>query len=236
MGMYSTDVQAPQPSSEERELQREQLELLRQQRSETAELQPFVLKQMGLTRDATGDLRKLTEEEIVAGLSPIEKLARQNLMLQQERVGRALRGELEVDPVLERGLLKEQSQMDADIAMRLGSKAAGESTAAIQRRGEFQERAGLLRAASRRGEISSGTGLELSRLGLASQQAGQMAGQLTAYPSRLAGLTSQFGTAMQPFQYQRGLEFQAAQQTAANKAQFISDLASLGGSVVGMGL
>ncbi len=75
--MSSTKVEAPQPSAEERELQTIQLNQIREQEAEQAQLRPFQLESLGLIEetDEAGatSLRKLTEDERRATLSPSQQ-------------------------------------------------------------------------------------------------------------------------------------------------------------------
>jgi hypothetical protein len=77
MGGGSTTVQAPQPTTEELELQRMQLELSRQSYAEQQAMKPLLLRSMGLrevkNEDGTTSYTNLTEEERLANMSPLER-------------------------------------------------------------------------------------------------------------------------------------------------------------------
>ncbi len=100
--------QAVPLTAAESEAQQLQLESLRRSARQEEELEPFVLRNLRLTRDPeSGTLRRLTDEEFLAGLSPTERQAEENLRLSQERQEKALRGEL---PLTEAGQQKKADE------------------------------------------------------------------------------------------------------------------------------
>ena len=212
-----TTVEAPKPSGEELALMREQLTILRQQRSESERIKPFLLKTMGLVEEA-GAFRSMTEEERLAGMTPNELLAQKALTLSQERQIAALEGKLPVSPALEEGLARQEKMLRENLSRSLG--AGWETTTpGIQSLGEFQQRAGLLREEARRGEIAGGTGLILAQRNYLTGAKGAQQTGYVGLGQRLFPTFGAYGQAMQPYQHQRGLELQARIATAQAAAQ-----------------
>lgn len=237
MGGSSTTVEAPKPSNEETQLMQQQLEILKQSRAEQELIKPYVMQSMGLTQETTPEgvtsYRRLTEEERLASMTPVEKSAYEALGLQQERQIKALKGLLPVSPALESEIEKSGLDLKEDLSRRLGSNWQL-TTSGTQASSEFDKKAGLLREEARRGEINTGTGLMLSQMGYmgANQQAQQ--GAYTGYGQRLFPLTEAYGQAQQPYQYYAGLMNRAnianAQSSSAGSAGLLGGLGSLAGA------
>ena len=227
-----TTVEAPKPSGEELALMQEQLTILRQQRSESEMIKPFMLKTMGLVEEA-GAFRSMTEEERLAGMTPNELLAQKALTLSQERQIAALEGKLPVSPALEEGLARQEKMLRENLSRSLG--AGWETTTpGIQSLGEFQQRAGLLREEARRGEIAGGTGLILAQREYLTGEKGAQQTGYVGLGQRLFPTFGAYGQAMQPYQYQRGMELQARIATAQAEAQEQAGLYGGLGSLTGM--
>lgn len=232
--MGSTTVSAPQPSAEERELQTMQLNLARQEAAQQEALRPFMLQNQGLTQDPeTGEIRRLSPEELEAQRTPGEQRAFDITRESQERQLAALKGELPVSPALEAELEQQQTQLRENLSRRLGG-GFETTTAGIQSLGEFQKRTGLLREEARRGQISSGQGILQSRLAGQLGQQGAQFGQLQGIGQGSLGLLGGLGQAQQGFQFDRNLQFQAAQQTAANRAGVIGSIFGAAGTGAGL--
>jgi hypothetical protein len=238
-GGIDVDVPAPPappgPSAEEIELQRAQLEELRSQREIQAGLEPILLRQSGLRRNAEGGIEEIPEGE----LPPEAAAARQIQNQLQQRQLAALSGTLPVDPTLEAQLGQEEEQL------RLGlQRGPGlQSSPGIAALGQFQERAARLRASARTGQITTGEQLLLARSGLglaASGQRQQQAGgfRLPTIGAIGSGLGQQqqlranlFGTQMQGFGAQTSA-FSNLQQAAA--AQRGAGFGAIGQGVGGL--
>lgn len=84
-GGGDTVVQAPVPSQEEKDLQKQQLDILKAQQADDRLLRPWYLKSMGLVEE-NGQLRQMTEAERMASLSATERQQAnlQTLALQQQ--------------------------------------------------------------------------------------------------------------------------------------------------------
>jgi len=231
VAMCDTNVSAPKApakSPAQQEIEQEQLEILREQRQQQSEFQPFLYKSMGLTRDPqTGELVESPTEQ-----TEIERLY-------EERQLAALKGELPVSPALESELGTQEKQVQEDLARRLGPEWQ-RTTAGQQSMGEFQKRAGLLREEARRGQLTTGEGLMASRMGQISDiEQRRMANLQGAGQSAFQLLGAQGGV-LAPYQSERMMGWQmanqAAQQSAANKAGLISNAFGAAGTVAGMGL
>ena len=68
----------PQKSAAEVEIEQLNLQNLRKAAQAEEDLEPFVLQSSGLIRE-NGEIRRMTEEEVLATLSPSELLAHENL-------------------------------------------------------------------------------------------------------------------------------------------------------------
>ncbi len=232
--MGSTSVEAPEPSPEERELQTLQLDLARQEAAQQEALRPFVLQNQGLTQDPeTGEIRRLTPEELEAARTPGEQRAFDITRESQERQLAALKGELPVSPALEQELQQQQTRLEEGLSRRLGGGFAT-TTAGQQALARQQQTAGLLREEARRGQITSGQGILGSRLAGQLGQQQQQFGQFQGIGQGSLGLLGGLGQAQQGFQFNRQLEFQAAQQTAANRAGIISSIFGAAGTAGGL--
>lgn len=243
--MGSTKVNVPGPTAEEIEIQKIQLDLLRQSRADEKALRPFVLQSLRLVEQpgaegAPAILRRMTDEEFLTSLSPSERASEENLRLAQEREAKALRGEL---PLTESGQRQKREEFASfkEAMARAGNPITGDTpesatattTAGIQGLRAFNERFGLLEEAERRGELTGGTQAVLARLGVTSDIGARRTGMLTGFPTTSLALAQGAGTLLQPYQQQRALEFQAAQQTAANRAATQAALIGAAGQIVG---
>lgn len=234
-----TEVQAPQPTSEEVAIQREQLTILKEQRAEQELFKPLIMQQMGLVEE-DGTLRRMTAEERTAVMTPSEIKQQEIIGLQQERQVRGLKGEIPVSEATSqrkseefRSFKEAMSRAGNPITGDTPETATSQTTAGIQSLSAFKKRWGLLEEAERRGELTAGTSALLSTLGTTAGLGQQKVAQFGAFPQRQAGLFQQYGQALQPYQFQRGLQFQATQQTALNKAQQRAGLMQAIGTAVG---
>jgi len=138
-------------------------------------LKPFVLGSMRLLEEPGGTIRRMTEDEYVATLSPNERSSYENLQLGLERERRALKGEL---PLSEAGQRQKRDEFTAfkEQMARSGNPIEGDTpesastttTAGAQALKAFTERWGLVQEAERRGELTAGSQAVLARMGIAS--------------------------------------------------------------------
>ncbi len=171
---------------------------------------------------------KMTEEEVLAGMNPQEQLQYQNTKLEQERVNQALKGELPVDPALEKNIADEQAVIEEQLARDLGPNWRN-STAGIQRMGEFSKRAELLRESARRGEINTGTGLALNQMGYLGANAVQTGANYQSVPAGSMGYASSLNSVLQPYQQQRQMQY------GANVAQYQANAQENSAMMTGIG-
>ena len=168
--------------------------------------------------------------------------------LQAERQERALRGELPVSEGTAQRKAQEFNILKENLA-RGGNPIIGDdpatayslTTAGGQSLEQFNKRYGLLEDAERRGEISEGQAGLLGSLGLTSGIGYQGRGELLQTgaaglgSSSLVGgplnMSQYYGQAQQPYQFQRSLQYEAANQAAANKAAQGAGWMQLGGQV-----
>jgi len=234
----STEVQAPQPSAEERELQQIQINQIREQEAEQAQLRPFQLQSLGLIEE-DGALRRITEEERIGGLTESQRETEDIAGLQRDRQLLALKGEI---PLTEsfRQSKRDQFERFKEAQARQGNfitgdnpeDATGTGTAGIEALRQFKERFGILEEAQRRGEIQSGTAnLLATQSGITGVRQQNIQNQI-AFPQRRSGFLSSIGQAFQPFQFNRNQQFQANQQNAQNQGGFLSDIGSLAGTLL----
>ena len=225
------DVNVPPPSEEEKALQREQLELLRLQRSETEAFKPFLYQTLGLMEDPqTGKLRAMTEEEKVGLMDPMEKAEYELQQQYYDRQMKALKGEIEVSPALEKDLAERKTELEEYLSRRLGNDWQ-QSTAGIQAMSDYDQSANLLREEARRGQISSGEGLMLSQYQRMADDQNRLYSQNYNTPNRYSGLLSNYGNAMQPYQFQRSMQFNANARNAQNDAGMMMGLGQIAGSL-----
>ncbi len=190
----------PLPTKEERELQRMQLKMLKEQMAWQKEFEPFMLESMGYERGEDGQLKKLdrvlpedllmrknlamsgydekgnklTEEQMLEHMTDME---RQQYMTQKATLQRqqdALEGKLEVSPALERALTNEEQQAQEVLARKLGKDWAL-STSGQSLMKNIQEKNNLIREEARRGMITDLEGVNASKANIAT---GNAAGNL----------------------------------------------------------
>src|SRR4249919_1682297 len=134
----------PQPSPEERALQRQQTELLafqtdvmKQQQQQQKVLLPFLAQQEGfnVTMDANGNISGITKNE-----DPLQAQDKEIQALLQQRTLDALHGNLPVDPAREGSLASQEQQMKEALANKFGP-GAETSSPGIETMGEFMKNA-----------------------------------------------------------------------------------------------
>ena len=229
----------PPKSAQELEIEKLNVEALRRAAQQEEDLEPFVLQSLRLTRE-NGAIRRMTDEEFRATLSPSQLLAHENLLASQERQRKALAGEL---PLTEAGQQRkaEEFRTFKERMARAGHVIEGDTpetatattTSGIQGLRAFNQRFGLLEEAERRGELTFGTSAVLQRLGVTSDIGARERAGLLEFPTTPLR-RAQVGTqALQPFQFQRGLQFQANVIGSQNQAAFTAGLLELGGTIGG---
>lgn len=229
---------APKPSKKEKALMQAQLDMLQQSRDEQELMKPFMLKSLGMiqeVQDGKTSYRMMTEEEKLAGMSTTERSNYDILKLQQDRQKLALEGKLPVSPALEDEIATQEKQLREGLSRRLGADYEN-SSAGIQALGEFQKKSGLLREEARRGEMSTGQGLMLSQQGYMQNENIANQNAMSGYGNRLFPLVQGYGSAMQPYQFNRSLQGQYDQMASQEKAAMYQGLGSLVGTGMGYGI
>lgn len=159
-------VSAPKPTAEERALQAAQKEMidlqktiLLQQQEQNKLLLPFLADQEGyeVRMDSNGNIKSIHKK-----YDPLEEQSREIQSLLQERSLKALKGELPVDPGLERDLASQKEELKNRLASQFGPGYATASPAieALQR---YDEGANILREGARSGQLTLAEQLGITR-------------------------------------------------------------------------
>jgi hypothetical protein len=223
------------PTAEEKALQAAQLAAIQRQEAENKALQPFLYQSMGLTTDADGSLRKMTDDEYYNSLSETGKAQYDVTKLQQERLKNAYEGKLPVSTALENDLTDQETALKNTLAAKLGANWQ-QSTPGIQAMSEFQKKAEELREQARTGEMNTGTALALNQMGFLQTSKAQDSSLFSSIPGRWGNVAQQYGTAQQPYQYYNGLNAQIASQNAQNSNNQSAGLMGGIGSLAGAGM
>lgn len=231
MGCLGGDVNVPGPTAQEVELQQIQLDTIKKQNAYYAQMEPYILQNMGYKKDSSGNISKMSSDEYYNSLGEVDKSTYDINKLMLERQKNALAGKLPVSPALENELTKQRSDLESYLSRKLGPNWAN-STPGIQALAEFNKNAETLREEARTGQITSGEQLLLA--GLQGQQQSQKyatssAASFPGFNSGLVGLSSQ---AQQPYQYYNGLALQGNMASAQNQVGLMKGL----GQVAGNGL
>lgn len=233
-------TKVPGPSAEERELQKNQAELLalqrqmiEQQNAQNAILLPFLAEQEGfdVTTNETGNITSISKRP--------DALADKRRQLEEGLTQRsldALAGNLPVDPALEQNLTQQENELRERLATQFGP-GYETSTPAIETLGDFFRNSEVLREGARTGQLTLA-----EQLGLAREQqndfsrgASQDVLRQTSIgdPLTFAGAFGQvargFGQAQQPYIQQRQMQAQAsAQNNASRMSLFGAGLGAIG--------
>jgi hypothetical protein len=222
-------AKVPPPSPEERALQASQKEMidlqrdiLLQQQQQNKVLLPFLADQEGfsITQDANGNILSISKKD-----DPLAAQAKEIQGLLQERSLKALKGELPVDPGLERDLASQKEQLRNKLASQFGP---GFETAspAIEALNRYDESANILREGARTGQLTLAEQLGITReqQNEFSRQSSQDVLRQSAIgdPLTFAGAFGQTANnylrAQQPFIQQRQMQTQASIANAQSSA------------------
>jgi hypothetical protein len=124
---------------------------------------PLLLKSLGYNGSFDGDgnlssISKMSEEDLVGQMSPLEKQQYQVAQEMSARQLKALRGELDVDPALTADIQNNQAILEETLSRTLGPNWRN-STVGNAAFNDFQEHATSIIESARRGEIAQGVGL-----------------------------------------------------------------------------
>ncbi len=243
--MGGGDVNVPPPSPEERALQQEQVELLRQQRDVLAEdrrvqnlLSPFLFESAGVTPQFDPE-----DPSRIIGFEPVEdpnQALREDIETQfLERSQAALAGKLPINPALLRDLEEQEEDLRQFIIDQLGPGGLT-STPGIEKMAEFKERSNILKEGARRADLTLA-----EQLGLAREQANDLRvqnliGRTTginqaSLPLTQAslGVAQGFNSPLSHLLNQRSLELQAQQFNAQAGGGIGSIFGTLAGAFAG---
>lgn len=224
-----TKVSAPKPTAEERALQQAQKEMidlqrdiLLQQQQQNKILLPFLADQEGftITQDANGNITSITKKD-----DPLEAQSKEIQKLLNERSLKALKGELPVDPGLERDLTAQKETLRNKLASQFGPgfETASPAIEALQR---YEEGANILREGARTGQLTLAEQLGLTREqeSIFKQQTRQDTLRQSAIgdPLTFAGgfgqTANNYLRAQQPFIENRKMQLQASVTNAQTSA------------------
>ena len=184
----------PEANAEERALQAKQLALIEKGEAREALWDPILMQEMGYresTDPESGEMSigRIPEEELYQLMTPEQRLSTDIGRLASERELSALKGELPVDPALEREIGETEQELQERMFRQLGG-GWETSTPGIYARAQHEQRASELRDAMRRGEMTTSEALYQSRSGSlaeAQQRLSQQTAQRTAAPIALSG-------------------------------------------------
>lgn len=224
-----SSVSVPGPSAEERQLQKNQAELLALQRQiieaqqrQNAVLTPFLAEQEGfdVTTDELGNITSIKKR-----LDPNDVKRKELETGLLDRSLAALKGELPVDPGLEENLTQQERELRDRLSSQLGP-GYETSTPGIETLGEFFRSAEILREGARTGQLTLAEQLGITReqQDIFRRQSSQDVLRQTSIgdPLTFAGAFGQtargFGQAQQPYIQQRQMQLQASMANAQNKS------------------
>lgn len=242
--MSSPDVDVPGPSPEERALQQEQTEILRQQRDIIEQqvqqqqlLAPILYENAGVTpiMDDQGNIIDFERQE--DPLDPLRQEIEQGFL---ERTQAALAGELPVNPALISDLDEQEQTLREQLRSQLGP-GFETSTPGIEALAEFSQRKNELLEASRRGDLTLGEQLSLAREQAQEQRINQFLARGSGVndffgsgTQSLAQLAQGFGQGVQGFQNQRALTLQGNIAQAQAEGAFMQGIGQAVGTGVGI--
>jgi hypothetical protein len=225
----------PEPSEEELELLRLQLEWLKKMGADMEKMRPFLLQSMRLKEDDEGNLRRMTEDEYYGSLSEMEQ-GQYDLTIQaQERMAKAYAGELDVSPALEKQLGQSEEELEAAMSAKLGPDWKS-TTSGMQAKAQFDESSNLIREEVRSGVISSGTGSQIANLQAMTGITQQQQGAYSGFPGQGGGLFAGAGQMAGYYGQERANQYGAQMNAWQMQQQRQAGLMSGFGSLIGAGI
>lgn len=236
-------AKVPKPSSEERALQQAQADSLKQQQAIIAAQQqqqkillPFLAEQEGFNveLDDDGNIKKISKTPTEA--ETLRKTLDKELA---ERSLKALRGELPVDPALERNIARQEETLRERLARQFGP-GYETSSAGTESLGDFFANVEGLRSGARTGQLTLAEQLGIAReqqIDFSRQTSQDFLRQIgVGDPMTFAGAYGQvaggFGQAQAPFIQQRSMQFQANQSRQNNMFGLIGAGIGAAGSIM----
>lgn len=246
-GGGDTNINVPGKSPEELALLREQTNILRGQTEQLQRalkeqdlLRPLLFSELGIEeqRDEAGALTGYRK----AALTPEQQKAAEIESLFQDRSLKALKGELEVDPALERDLSEGERQLRDQMTRQLGP-GWETSTPGIEALANFRKRADELRSAARTGQLTLAEQLGGARELRGMQREDATFGKIMGLgESPLRGIQTGLNVAagysgpLSNYANDRAMQFQAnstmAQLESANRNAMLGGI----GQIAGLGL
>jgi len=236
---FNTKVDAPAAPTKDatqQALEAEQLSSLRDQRSMTKGLMPYVLSNLGLKDDGSGGYARLSQEEKDALLTTDEKADQDLSRTIRQREADALGGKLAISPGLTKSLDEQQTTQEEILKQKLG-KDWQLSTAGIKNQDTQLTRRNLIEEEARRGMIGEAQGLlnqNESRITNTANTKTQMVG---ATPGQWNSVIGNYGNVIAPMQAERmtawDMKNKASMQSSANSAALSSGLMSMLGQGAG---
>jgi hypothetical protein len=219
----------PAPTAQEIELQQLQLDAIKRQNSQYEKLAPYLYEEAGYNYDpGTGDVSKMTDEEMYASLTPGQRTQYDIDKALAERQQKAIAGTLELDPLATQKIQEREDSLHNMLSSRVGIENVEESQAWKDWQ---QEKTNLLQS-MRRGEITTGESLLLQSQGLQNQNTQFRIGTPLSIRSANSDTIGLMGSAQQPYAMQRQGMYQSSLD--AYKAKQAS--AAGWGKLAGMGL
>jgi len=179
-------------------------------------------------------IRKMTDEEVYSRMSPLERKQYDVAVETADRQMRALRGELEIDPALTKELEDQEKLLREGLSRRLGTGYEATTVGQVALR-KFSESASRIRESARRGQIEAGQGLLTGGISSVMGIRGAQLAEVSSAPQFSAAAIGPMISSLQPYQFQRQLEFAAAEADARRKhekkmatVQFYRELLGLG--------
>ena len=222
-------VSAPKPSAEERELQKQQAEMLslqqeiiRQQQAQNQILLPFLAEQEGfdIELDEAGNIKNISKRH-----DPDDDKRKEIESALLDRSLKALKGELPVDPALEEGIGDQERALRERLAAQFGPGYETSSTG-VETLGEFFRTSEILRHGARTDALTLSEQLGLMRdqqdtfdrhssMDVLRQSA---VGDPMTFAGAFGQIAKGYGQAQVPFIQQRQMQMQASIANAQNKA------------------
>lgn len=260
----SDDPEYPEPTAEERALQREQANLLREQgemirasKRQQDLFAPMLFAEMGyeprfnIRNPETGELLNpnLPENELIGITKMADPEADANEALRSEietslleRSKAALAGELPIDPALKRSLERTELQKRRSLADQLGP-GWETSTPGIEALGRMEESHGMIEAGARRGDLSLSEQLSHARESSTMGRSEMDLRRLLGIPGRdlpFANALGQAGAGMNApignMAANRAGQFQASLGGLQARTSLYGSLAEGAGNIAGMAL
>ena len=188
-----------------------ELSILQQQMADQAQMRPFQLQQMGLTSDGKGGLRRMTEDEMMQNMTPMEKeqYGLQKTLLDQQT--QAAQGTLALPTWLQSDLDKTRTDQTEAISRAYGPNASA-STAGIQAKTAQDVTSSQIKDAYAHGQQATGAQLYSGYTGLTNQMNQQGLANYSAFPNTSGGILGNMNSFLQPYyQGQLGRQQQQSQ-------------------------